>query len=113
MPRGQEGEYYRLALDLHADMMLHARLPEEEIGPPFDPDHPQVAVKRERMVVLEEIKMNRDRPWRRAMQQLAELLYPPHPYRREVLGSERGDCHASRRRRSAPIITPGISRPIW
>ncbi len=87
VPRGAAGEYYRLALDLHADMLLHARLPEEEIGPPFAPDDPHVTGKRERMVVLEEIKMNRDRPWRRAVQQLAELLYPTHPYRREVLGT--------------------------
>ena len=89
VPRGQQGEYYRLALDLHADMLLHAALPEEEIGPTFDPDHPDVTVKRERMVVLEEIKMNQDRPWRRAIQQLTEQLYPHHPYRREVLGTAR------------------------
>lgn len=88
MPKGQEGEYYRLALDLHADMLLHAALPEAEIGPTFDPANPQVTEKRERMVVIEEIKMGRDRPWRRAIQQLTEMLYPTHPYRREVIGTE-------------------------
>jgi predicted Zn-dependent peptidase len=87
LPKGYEGEYYRIALDLHADMMLHAALPPEEIGPPFDPDNPQVTEKRERMVVLEEINMSRDNPWRRAVRQLNTLLFPTHPYRREVLGT--------------------------
>lgn len=87
IPKGLEGEYYRMALDLHADMLLHAELPEEEIGLPFDPENPQVQEKRERMVVIEEIKMGKDNPWRRAVQQLTELLYPTHPYRREVIGT--------------------------
>lgn len=87
LPKGDEGEYYHLALDLHADMLLHALLPDEEIGPPFDPNNPQVTEKRERMVVIEEIKMGKDRPWRRAIQELTELLYPHHPYRREVIGT--------------------------
>ena len=87
LPKGADGEYYRLALDLHADMLLHAALPEEEIGPPFDPENPQGVEKRERMVVIEEIKMGRDNPWRQAVQRLTELLYPTHPYRREVIGT--------------------------
>lgn len=87
LPKGDNGDYYRLALDLHADMLLHALLPEEEIGPPFDPDNPQVAEKRERMVVIEEIKMGNDNPWRQAMRRLNELIYPQHPYRRDVIGT--------------------------
>ncbi len=87
LPKGLDGEFYRLGLDLHADMLLHARLPEEEIGPPFDPHNPQVTEKRERMVVLEEINMSKDNPWRRAIHGLTELLYPDHPYRREVIGT--------------------------
>ena len=86
-PKGYEGEYYRLGLDLHADMLLHAALPDAEIGPTFDPANPQVTEKRERMVVIEEIKMGRDNPWRQAVQQMAEMLYPQHPYRREVIGT--------------------------
>jgi zinc protease len=87
LPRGVEGEYYRLALDLHADMLMHALLPEEEIGPPFDPHASEAMEKRERMVVIEEIKMGKDNPWRQAITALSELLYPTHPYRREVIGT--------------------------
>lgn len=87
VPKGLDGEYYRLALDLHADMLLHAALPEEEIGQPFDLAHPEGMDKRERMVVIEEIKMGRDNPWRQAIQRLTESLYPTHPYRREVIGT--------------------------
>lgn len=87
LPRGLDDEYYRLALDLHADMLLHAALPEEEIGLPFDPEQPGDTEKRERMVVIEEIKMGRDNPWRRTMQTVTELLYPTHPYRREIIGT--------------------------
>ena len=87
LPKGLDGDYYRLALDLHADMLLNALLPEEEIGPPFDASNPQVTEKRERMVVIEEIKMGHDNPWRQAVSTLGELLYPTHPYRREVIGT--------------------------
>jgi len=87
LPDSADHEQYRLALKLHADMLLHAALPEAEIGPPFDPTDPQVAEKRERMVVLEEIKMGHDNPWRQAVTTLTELLYPTHPYRREVIGT--------------------------
>ncbi len=86
LPKGDAAEYYYLALDLHADMLLNAALPDTEIGPPFDPASPPTD-KRERMVVLEEINMGRDNPWRQALQRLTELLYPTHPYRREVIGT--------------------------
>jgi len=87
LPDNADHSHYRLALDLHADMLLHAALPEEEIGPPFDPENPRVTEKRERMVVIEEIKMGRDNPWRQAIIALNEQLYPNHPYRREVIGT--------------------------
>jgi len=87
LPDSEDHGHYMLALELHADMLLHAALPEEEIGPPFDPADPRVAEKRERMVVIEEIKMGKDNPWRQAITALAEQLYPTHPYRREVIGA--------------------------
>jgi zinc protease len=87
LPDSADHGHYRLALELHADMLLHAALPEEEIGPPFDPNNPQAVEKRERMVVIEEIKMGRDNPWRQAITALNEQLYPTHPYRREVIGT--------------------------
>lgn len=87
VPQGYQGANYRLALEMHADMLLHAALPEEEIGPPFDFTHPEVTEKRERMVVIEEIKMGKDNPWRQAIQHLTALLYPTHPYGRDVIGT--------------------------
>ncbi|MDH7571385.1 MAG: pitrilysin family protein, partial [Armatimonadota bacterium] len=87
LPRGRDGEFYRRALELHADMMLNPLLPEEEIGPPFDLNGPPPSQKRERHVVLEEIKMGRDNPWRRCLQEFNELMYRCHPYRREVIGT--------------------------
>ncbi len=87
LPSGRDNELYHLGLDLHADMLLHANLPDTEIGPAFDIANPQVSEKRERMVVIEEIKMGKDSPWRRTMARMAELLYPTHPYRREVIGT--------------------------
>ena len=88
VPLGSNGDYFHLALDLHADMLLNSLLPEEEIGPPFDAANPLVVdKKRERMVVIEEIKMGMDNPWRQAIKQLNELLYPTHPYHREVIGT--------------------------
>jgi zinc protease len=38
-------------------------------------------------VVIEEIKMGKDNPWRNAIHRLSEQLYPTHPYRREVIGT--------------------------
>lgn len=87
LPSGRNNELYHLALDLHADMLLHANLPDTEIGPAFDIKDPQVTEKRERMVVIEEIKMGKDNPWRRTLSRMSELLYPTHPYRREVIGT--------------------------
>ncbi|MHB0938904.1 MAG: M16 family metallopeptidase [Armatimonadota bacterium] len=87
LPDSADHSHYRLALELHADMLLHAAIPEEEIGPTFDPENPQVTEKRERMVVIEEIKMGRDNPWRQAVITLTEQMYPTHPYRREVIGT--------------------------
>jgi zinc protease len=86
LPTDPSGAGFRLALELHADMLLHAALPEEEIGLPFALEAPP-SVKRERQVILEEIKMGLDNPWRQTLQALNELLYPTHPYRREVIGT--------------------------
>ncbi len=88
IPKGQDGAFYRLALELHADMLLNPLLPEEEIGPPFDPSGPPVGQKRERHVVIEEIKMGKDNPWRRCLEAINRLMYHHHPYKREVIGTE-------------------------
>ena len=58
-----------IAIDLHSDMMLNACFPDEEIGPSFDFSKEVPSEKRERYVVLEEIKMCEDRPWSRTYEQ--------------------------------------------
>lgn len=75
------------AVDLHSDMMLNACFPEDEIGPSFDFKTEVPSVKRERYVVLEEIKMCEDRPWSRTYEQLNEKMYEVHPYKRKVIGT--------------------------
>jgi len=93
LPKGENDEYFKEALDLHADMMLNAGLPEEEIGPAFDFNNPEVTEKRERYVVIEEIRMRDDQPWTITYDELNNLMYTEHPYRRDVIGT--GDVIAS------------------
>jgi zinc protease len=87
-PNTAYGEF-STALDMHADMLLHSTLPEEEIGTAYDPDKGEVPeIKRERGVVIEEIGMCEDRPWTKVYNAVNELMYPEgHPYRREVIGT--------------------------
>ncbi|MFM7468366.1 MAG: M16 family metallopeptidase [Vampirovibrionales bacterium] len=83
------GNVHRV-LDLHADMMLCASLPDEEIGPAYDPADTAnpPASKRERSVVIEEIGMREDMPWSKLYTLLNESMYPEgHPYQREVIGT--------------------------
>lgn len=86
LPKGEQGEDFRLVLDLHADMMLHPTLPEFEIGPTFklDEDAPE---KRERYVVIEEIRMRQDQPWTKVYNALNKAMYECHPYKRDVIGT--------------------------
>jgi zinc protease len=74
---------------MHADMILHAELPEAEIGEAYDPNKGETPeVKRERGVVIEEIGLYEDRPWSRVYNLVNDLMYDAsHPYRREVIGT--------------------------
>src|SRR5262245_56936533 len=36
-PKDKNNENFDLALDMHADMMIHSTIPEAEVGPPYDP----------------------------------------------------------------------------
>ena len=63
LPKGPQDRDLYLAIELHADMMLDPVLPEEEIGAPFDLNNPKVTDKRERHVVIEEIRMRKDQNW--------------------------------------------------
>ena len=76
-----------VAIDLHSDMMLNACFPDEEIGPSFDFSKEVPSEKRERYVVLEEIKMCEDRPWSRTYEQLNAEMYKKHSYKRKVIGT--------------------------
>jgi zinc protease len=90
LPKGENDIYFKQALELHADMMINASLPEEEIGMPFDckcQDSASTAAARERCVVIEEIRMRNDQPWTKIYDELNNLMYTEHPYRRDVIGT--------------------------
>lgn len=80
-------EHHKIALEMHADMIVDALFPIEEIGPSFDPNGVAPCDKRERYVVIEEIKMGEDNNWRKVYKNLNSIMYESHPYKREVIGS--------------------------
>ncbi len=65
--------FFKEALDLHANMLLQATIPAEEL-------------KRERKVVQEEINRANDNPKRRLLVSLSELLFKGHGYTYDTLG---------------------------
>jgi len=87
LPKGKNEEFFRMAAELHADMMLNPLLPEDEIGSVFDFNNPQVKEKRERYVVIEEIRMRDDQPWTKTYNELNHNMYKSHPYKRDVIGT--------------------------
>ena len=87
LPKGPNDEYFNLALELHADMMLHPVIPQEEIGDTYDINNPQIKVKRERHVVTEEIKMREDQSWTKVYNLCNHNMYSNHPYKFDVIGT--------------------------
>ena len=87
LPKGAEDKDLDLAIELHADMMLDPILPEEEIGAPFDLNNPNVTDKRERHVVIEEIRMRKDQNWTKVYNACNFNMYKKHPYKRDVIGT--------------------------
>ena len=87
LPKGESCKDLNLAIELHADMMLDPVLPEEEIGSPFDINNPKVTDKRERHVVIEEIRMRKDQNWTKVYNACNYNLYKKHPYKRDVIGT--------------------------
>ncbi len=81
-------EHFNIALEMHADMMVDAIFPTEEIGPKFNPEGESPKEKRERYVVIEEIRMGEDNNWRKVYKNLNSSLYEKHPYKREVIGTK-------------------------
>ena len=87
LPKGENNKYFDMALDLHADMMMDPVFPAEELGAPFDINDSSVTDKRERHVVIEEIRMRKDQPWTKVYNQCNKNMYTNHPYKRDVIGT--------------------------
>lgn len=87
LPKGPQDRDLYLAIELHADMMLDPVLPEDEIGAPFDLNNPKVTDKRERHVVIEEIRMRKDQNWTKVYNACNFNMYKKHPYKRDVIGT--------------------------
>lgn len=88
LPKGCDDGNFNEALNLHADMMLDPVIPDDEIGAPFDINETKVMSKRERHVVIEEIRMRKDQPWTKVYNLANKNLYVQHPYKRDVIGTE-------------------------
>lgn len=87
LPKGIDNKDFKLAIDLHADMMMDPVFPAEELGAPFDINDSTVTDKRERHVVIEEIRMRKDQPWTKVYNQCNRNMYASHPYKRDVIGT--------------------------
>ena len=87
LPKGENNQDFYKALELHADMMIDPVLPPEEIGAPFDMNDTTVTDKRERHVVIEEIRMRKDQPWTKVYNACNKAMYTNHPYKRDVIGT--------------------------
>ena len=62
------------ALDLHSDMLLNPQIPRAEL-------------EKERKVVLEEIAKDENAPSKIVWENLNDLMYTIHPYKRKVIGT--------------------------
>lgn len=87
LPKGIDNKDFNLAVELHADMMMNPVFPAEELGAPFDINDNTVTDKRERHVVIEEIRMRKDQPWTKVYNQCNRNMYTSHPYKRDVIGT--------------------------
>ena len=87
LPKGENNENFYTAIDLHADMMTDPVVPDYEMGAPFDVNDKTVTDKRERHVVIEEIRMRKDQPWTKVYNAVNNAMYTNHPYKRDVIGT--------------------------
>ncbi len=87
LPKGENNENFYTAIDLHADMMTDPVVPDYEMGAPFDVNDKTVTDKRERHVVIEEIRMRKDQPWTKVYNATNKAMYTKHPYKRDVIGT--------------------------
>ncbi len=87
LPKGENDENFDLAIELHADMMTDPIIPDYEMGAPFDINDKTVTDKKERHVVIEEIRMRKDQPWTKVYNLTNNAMYTSHPYKRDVIGT--------------------------
>lgn len=87
LPKGENNENFYKAIELHADMMIDPVIPDYEMGAPFDINDKTVSDKRERHVVIEEIRMRKDQPWTKVYNATNHAMYTSHPYKRDVIGT--------------------------
>lgn len=66
--------YFDLAMDLHSDMLLHPLIPRKEL-------------EKERKVVMEEIAKDANNPGQKVYENLNNMLFKTHPYKRKVIGT--------------------------
>jgi predicted Zn-dependent peptidase len=76
-------EHLHLGLDVLADIVSNSKLAPED-------------VERERLVILEELKMYQDQPQDYALNLLEEIIWPGHPLGRDVAGTEQSVASLSR-----------------
>ena len=87
LPKGENNENFYKAIELHADMMIDPVIPDYEMGAPFNVNDKNVTDKRERHVVIEEIRMRKDQPWTKVYNATNHAMYTNHPYKRDVIGT--------------------------
>lgn len=87
LPKGENDKDFYEALELHVDMMLDPVIPDYEMGAPFDVNAKNITDKRERHVVIEEIRMRKDQPWTKVYNACNAGMYTNHPYKRDVIGT--------------------------
>ena len=76
-------KYFNLALEMHADMLQNPSIPPEEL-------------EKERLVVLEEISKDINSPNNKVYNNLIEMMYINHPYKRKVIGTSQIISNISR-----------------
>ena len=67
-------QHFDIALDLHADMLSNPQIPRKEL-------------EQERKVVLEEIAKDLNTPAKKVYNNLNDMMYLHHPYKRKIIGS--------------------------
>lgn len=87
LPKGENNKDLYEAIELHVDMILDPVIPNHEIGETFDINDVGVQNKRERHVVIEEIRMRKDQPWTKVYNACNSGMYTSHPYKRDVIGT--------------------------